>query len=74
METGDCYSMKHNQKRIKFRLMKYTSIDDAYYLRLCGSLDEVIMNGLSLENLDSLTKIDCMECDGKISATDQLKQ
>lgn len=74
METGDCYSMSHNGKIIRFRYMKYTSIDNTYYLRLCGHSDEIRIQGLTIENINSLKPIDCVDCDGDISATDKLRQ
>lgn len=74
MKVGDCYSMLHNGRRIRFRHMKYTSVNNFYYLRLCGQTEEIILNGLTTENANSLQLIDCVDCDGSPSATDQLKE
>lgn len=72
--TGDCYQMLDNGKTIQFRYMKYTSIDNTYYLRICGEHDLTLFHGLTQENLETLQPIDCTKCDGKISATQQLQR
>lgn len=74
MQVGDCYSMLNNGNRIRFRLIKYMSIDDSYHLRLCGEAEEIILYGLTIENVNSLQEINCFECDGNPSATEQLRE